>query len=105
MATHKGYAFFAFAAQRLEQAMQPYLFVARRGAVQAHALQHAGEEFVDVLAGEMDYRVGAVTYHLAAGDALYFNADEPHDLTPVSARVDYLAIMVEGSHAACNDAH
>jgi len=95
MPTDKGYSFFAFAASRGVNVMQPYLFTAQRGRVKPHALTHAGEEFVYVLAGSMRYRVGAAEYTLGPGDSLYFDAEEDHEMKPISKTVSYLGIFAE----------
>jgi transcriptional regulator with XRE-family HTH domain len=94
--TGKGYDFHAFAAARGDKLMQPFLFTARRGEIKPGGLSHRGEEFVYVLSGRMKYRVGGVEYSLAAGDALYFDAVDDHDLEPLTAEVKYLAVFVEG---------
>jgi len=98
--TAKGYRFHAFAAGRSPKAMQPLLFTARRGEVQAGDLRHAGEEFVIVLAGRLRFRVGSVRYDLAPGDSLYFDAEEPHDVEPLTASARWLAVFAErpGAH-------
>jgi transcriptional regulator with XRE-family HTH domain len=93
--TDKGYTFRALAAERANKLMQPILFTARRGEVRPGPLSHTGEEYVQVLEGSMKYRVGATTYTLNAGDSLYFNAEEEHDLEPVSEVVRFLAIFCE----------
>jgi transcriptional regulator with XRE-family HTH domain len=91
--TEKGYRFLALCARRMDKHMQPMLFVARKGEVNAGLLRHDGEEFVYVLEGKMNYRVGRVTHELAAGDSLYFDAEEPHDLEPLTGVVKYLAVF------------
>ncbi len=91
--TDKGYGFHLLAAARAAKTMQPFIFVAKRGEVRPGALSHAGEEFVHVLAGRMRYRVGAVTYLLGAGDSLYFDATDEHDIEPITATVRYLAVL------------
>lgn len=93
--TRKGYLFHTFAAGRSGKRMQPYLFVAGKGKVKPQALEHRGEEFVFVIEGRMRYRVGAVEYRLGPGDSVYFDAEEPHDLEPLSKRVVYLGVFVE----------
>jgi transcriptional regulator with XRE-family HTH domain len=95
VSTRKGYSFHAFAAGRPEKRMQPFLFVAEKGRIRPRPLEHRGEEFVYVLEGGMKYRVGAVEYRLSRGDSLYFDAEEPHDLDPLTRRVAYLAVFVE----------
>lgn len=89
----KGYAFFAFATTRADKAMQPFLFSARRGEVLRRPLAHAGEEFLYVLKGRMRYFVGGEAFVLGPGDSLYYDATEHHDLEPLSATVEYLAIF------------
>jgi uncharacterized cupin superfamily protein len=71
------------------------LFVARRGEVQPGALQHSGEEFVYVLEGEMNYRVGSVTHKLGPGDSLYFDAEDEHDFEPLTPEVRFLGIFTD----------
>lgn len=91
--TEKGYSFFAFGTRRFDKRMQPYLFVARKEDVAAHGLSHEGEEFVYVLAGSMKYRVGSVEYTLSEGDSLYFDAEDEHELRPITDEVRYLGVF------------
>lgn len=93
--TDKGYEFHLLAAERSGKAMQPFLFVAERGKVKPGPMSHSGEEFVHVLSGRMRYHVGEVAYTLGPGDNLYFDAEEKHDLEPLTPQVRYLAIFVE----------
>jgi len=37
-----------------------------------------GHEFKYIIEGEVEYQIGDDTYHLKAGDSLYFNARIPH---------------------------
>lgn len=93
--TDKGYSFFAFATRRQEKLMQPYLFTARKGEMQAHTFSHQGEEFIYMLSGQMRYKVGAVEYTLGPGDSVYFSSLEEHSLVPLSDEVKYLAIFAD----------
>jgi transcriptional regulator with XRE-family HTH domain len=93
--TESGYRYFPFAAGRVDKLMQPFLFVARRGEMRRHRLSHAGEEFIHVLSGRMRYRVGEAEYELGKGDALYFDAAQPHALEPLTAEVVYLGVFAE----------
>jgi quercetin dioxygenase-like cupin family protein len=98
VATRTGYSFHAFAGGRAAKRMQPYLFVARKGEVRPDLLTHAGEEFVYVLEGRMEYRVGDTRYELGAGDSLYFDSAEPHGLAPLTALVRYLGVCAGPSN-------
>jgi transcriptional regulator with XRE-family HTH domain len=91
--TDKGYRFFAFAAHRTRKVMQPFLFHARKGQVKRKPLSHPGEEFIYMIRGEMKYRVGRAEYRLRPGDSLYFDAEQEHDLEPMTASVEFLAIF------------
>ena len=91
--TEKGYGFSALASGRSDKQMQPILFVAEKGRFQKKPMNHAGEEFVFMLEGQMKYSVGHVEHHLHPGDSLYFDATEDHDLEPVTDRVVFLGIF------------
>jgi len=93
--TDKGYEFFSFASQRAGKLMDIYLFTARKGEVAQQALSHSGEEFVYVLKGSMLYKVGQAQYTLQAGDGLYFDAEDDHDLQPISNEVVYIAVFCD----------
>jgi len=93
--TNKGYSFFAFATEKDDKIMQPYLFVAKKGEIKGKPLSHTGEEFIYVLEGKMKYRVGTIEYTLSPGDSLYFESLEEHELCPLSNKVIYLAIFSE----------
>lgn len=96
--TDKGYRFQALCGGRLDKVMQPLLFVAERGKIKQGTMRHGGEEFVFVLEGRMSYRVGRTTRELGPGDAIYFDAEDPHDLRPITAKVKYLAVFAD-AHA------
>lgn len=93
--TEKGYLFTPIAAERTDKAMQPYLFIARKGEINDQKLSHEGEEFIYILEGELKYQVGNVEYHLKPGDSLYFNSLENHELTPITNEVRYLAVFTK----------
>lgn len=101
--TDKGYRFHLFAGRHTEKLMQPFLIVAKKGEIKAGPLSHGGEEFIYVLSGEMAYRVGQVDYRLGAGDSLYFDSEQPHDLQPVSDKVVYLAVFADSAPAVATD--
>lgn len=93
--TAKGYGFHVLGAERTGKIMQPFLFVAEKGGVKPGLLSHSGEEFVYVLEGQMSYRVGTTTYTLGPGDSLYFDAEEEHDLEPITDSVRFLGVFTE----------
>ena len=94
--TEQGYRFAMLAAARTDKTMQPVLFTIRKGEVIPHSLRHAGEEFIYLLQGTLRYRLGTTTYTLHPGDSLYFDAEEEHEVIPVSATATYLAVLNAG---------
>jgi len=94
--TEKGYSFFAFAVERAEKLMQPFLFVARKDENDGrHVFSHDGEEFIFILEGRMSYRVGNTEYALEPGDSLYFDSIEKHSLYPITDEVKYVAVFTQ----------
>lgn len=81
-------------AQGNEVTLEPYMITLDE-ASEAHTLfQHDGIEFIHVLAGEMRYRHGEMTYHLKPGDSLQFEADAPHGPEELLALpVRFLAVI------------
>src|SRR5271163_4555005 len=55
------------------------------------AHQHAGCEFLYLLQGTLDVRHGETTHHIEAGDAIYFDANTPHNYT--SGKVPATALI------------
>lgn len=93
--TDKGYDFHVIAPERSRKVMQPFVFTANKDTAKPGAMRHSGEEYVYVLEGRMRYRVGETTYTLGPGDSLYFDAEEEHDLEPITPTVRYLGIFTE----------
>jgi transcriptional regulator with XRE-family HTH domain len=52
----------------------------------ARAHHHSGVEFLSVLRGELEIRIGAEAHVLAAGDSIYFDSSVPHSYRRVSRK-------------------
>jgi transcriptional regulator with XRE-family HTH domain len=59
-------------------AVEPYLITLTSESDVFPLFQHAGQEFLYILEGVVDYRHGNRTYRLEPGDSLFFDADAPH---------------------------
>lgn len=59
-------------------AVEPYLITLTEQSDVFPLFQHAGQEFLYMLEGEVSYRHGDKTYTLAPGDSLFFDANAPH---------------------------
>ncbi len=58
--------------------VEPYVITLSEKSDVFPLFQHEGVEFIYVLEGEVVYRHANRTYHLYAGDSLYFDSDAPH---------------------------
>jgi transcriptional regulator with XRE-family HTH domain len=59
-------------------AVEPYLISLTEESDVFPLFQHAGQEFIYMLEGEVSYRHGGKTYALSSGDSLFFDANAPH---------------------------
>ncbi|WP_374545702.1 helix-turn-helix domain-containing protein [Rhodoblastus sp.] len=58
--------------------VEPYLVTLTETSDVFPIFQHAGQEFIYILEGEVQYRHGDKLYPMTAGDSLFFDADAPH---------------------------
>lgn len=58
--------------------VEPYLISLTEESEVFPLFQHLGVEFIYMLEGEVVYRHAGKTYHLMAGDSLFFDSDAPH---------------------------
>lgn len=91
-----------------DQRLEPFLVTLDRDAgSESSPITHAGQEFVYCLEGELDYQIGAETYHLEAGDSLLFEASQPHYFlnTSVAPAVMLLVFYAQDGSAAARQRH
>ena len=75
--------------------VEPYLITLSEDAVAYTGFRHSGIEFIYILEGQVDYRHGSETYHLAPGDSLLFDSSATHGPEHLSGVVTrYLSIIV-----------
>jgi transcriptional regulator with XRE-family HTH domain len=75
--------------------VEPYLITLQKDAVPYTGFQHAGVEFIHMLAGEVIYRHGERTYQLRPGDSLLFDSAALHGPEQlVAAPMTYLSIII-----------
>jgi mannose-6-phosphate isomerase-like protein (cupin superfamily) len=58
--------------------VEPYLVTLTETSDVFPIFQHAGQEFIYIVEGEVLYRHGDKLYPMSAGDSLFFDADAPH---------------------------
>jgi transcriptional regulator with XRE-family HTH domain len=75
--------------------VEPYLITLREGAVPYTGFQHAGNEFIYMLTGDVIYRHGERTYHLTPGDSILFDSAALHGPEVLlSLPMTYLSIII-----------
>jgi transcriptional regulator with XRE-family HTH domain len=73
--------FFSLAEGKASRHMEPFMITVNPAPDGNHALSsHEGEEFVFVLAGEIEIEYGRDLHVLGAGDSIYYDSIVPHQL-------------------------
>ena len=73
--------FFSLAANKAGRHMEPFLIDIHPSSAQEAVLSaHEGEEFIHVLAGEVEITYGTETYRLATGDSIYYDSIVAHSV-------------------------
>ena len=92
--TESGYEVLPLAVEFKEKKMQPFIFSVRSEDLNDKPNSHLGEEFILILEGSMDFRVGETTYTMGPRDSIFFNSIREHYIFNVnSAQVVYLNIF------------
>lgn len=58
--------------------VEPYIVILTERSDVFPLFQHAGQEFIYLLDGEVGYRHADKLYHMTPGNSLFFDADAPH---------------------------
>ena len=99
--TKRGHTYHLLAAQRgPHKVFEPFLVTLTDKSEIFPGFQHAGTEFIYILAGEIRYRHGKQTYLLKEGDSLTFRGDIAHGperLVKVPIRMLSIIIYGQGS--------
>lgn len=61
-----------------KKTFEPFLISLEEPEEEFAPFEHAGTEFIYMLQGKLEYRVGEESYLLEAGDSLTFNGEIPH---------------------------
>lgn len=73
------YAYESLAYRKSDKKMQPFLVEFDIGIEEdLPAIEHEGEEFIFILEGEVEAKIGDKLILLKQGDALYFESEVPH---------------------------
>ncbi len=77
-------------------AMEPYVVTLTEKSEVFPLFQHAGNELIYMLEGEIDYQHGGATYRLTPGDSLFFDGNAPHGPeTLVRLPIRFLSVIAQ----------
>ncbi len=77
------------------QILEPFLMTIESGALGVEKpCEHAGEEFVHCIEGEIEYQVGEQWYQLEAGDSLLFLASQAHMCRNTSRQTAVILVVL-----------
>lgn len=66
---------------------------------ESKTVSHAGEEFVFVLRGEIEYSIQKKLYRLRAGNSVHFDAASPHSVRTIGGDVQIIWVSTLDIHA------
>ncbi len=73
---------------------EPFLITLEDSCEEFPAFEHPGTEFIHMLEGKLEYRVGKDTFTLSSGDSLTFRGEIPHNPeTLIETPIKFLAII------------
>ncbi len=88
-----GYDYASLAYNLERQHMEPFLFRFPADLEKHVYFEHDGEEFIYVLKGGVEFKIGDEVLVLRAGDSLYFDARIPHKGRALDREAEALAVM------------
>lgn len=75
---HYGYGYESLAPYKKDRHMEPFLVTLQPATTEEERSTHDGQEFIFVLTGSMEVRLGEEIHVLEPGDAIYYDSTVPH---------------------------
>ncbi len=75
---HYGYEYESLAPHKADRTMEPFLVTLQPSKTEEERSTHDGQEFIFVLRGKMEVRLGEEIHILEPGDSIYYDAKVPH---------------------------
>jgi quercetin dioxygenase-like cupin family protein len=75
---HYGYKYESLAPHKINRYMEPFLITLEPSETEEERSNHDGQEFIFVMQGEMEVRLGEEIHILEAGDSIYYDSTVPH---------------------------
>jgi len=75
---HYGYEYEPLAPHKMDRYMEPFMVTLEPSETEEERSTHDGQEFIFVLHGEMEVRLGEEIHILEIGDSIYYDSGVPH---------------------------
>ena len=75
---HYGYKYVSLAPHKKDRHMEPFMVTLSPSITEEERSSHDGQEFICVLKGEMEVRLGEEIHVLGPGDSIYYDSTVPH---------------------------
>jgi len=75
---HYGYEYESLAPRKTDRYMEPFLVTLKPSETEEERSTHDGQEFIFVLEGKMEVRLGDEIHVLEPGDSIYYDSSAPH---------------------------
>ncbi len=75
---HHGYEYESLAPHKTDRTMEPFLITLEPSETEEERSTHDGQEFIFVLHGKMEVRLGEEIHILEPGDSIYYDSTVPH---------------------------
>jgi quercetin dioxygenase-like cupin family protein len=75
---HHGYGYQSLAPHKTDRRMDPFLVTLEPSTTEGERSTHDGQEFIFVLHGKMEVRLGEKIHILEPGDSIYYDSTVPH---------------------------
>jgi transcriptional regulator with XRE-family HTH domain len=75
---HYGYEYESLAPHKKDRHMEPFLVTLQPAMTEEERSTHDGQEFIFVLRGKMEVRLGEEIHVLEPGDSIYYDSTVPH---------------------------
>jgi len=73
-----GYGYESLAPRKIDRQMEPFLVTLKPSDTEEERSSHDGQEFIFVLTGRMEVRLGDEIHVLEPGDSIYYDSTVPH---------------------------
>ena len=75
---HYGYEYISLAPHKTDRHMEPFLITLEPSETDQERSTHDGQEFIFVLQGKMEVRLGEERHIIESGDSIYYDSTVPH---------------------------